>query len=186
MCRYEDLERYRTEVLGKKEPYPLQVIVTRKAVDFSHILFQKPGLSVLIVCTETLYPAIMQNLQATPVKSTVTVKSFGHDSVDWSALFTALKHDHHCPHIDISAGSNVISQLLSLEQIHEIRQTLTGQICGALNSRGQARPHLYQSLASYPSPHGNPWLRWRSIRTVGELLLFVRAQVDYRRPMGSQ
>ncbi|TPX66457.1 hypothetical protein SpCBS45565_g04460 [Spizellomyces sp. 'palustris'] len=176
--RFQDLQNYRQTNL-KSLDHPLQIIVTNSGeLPLDHPVFQRADLKVLIVTGGHGSRCLAERGKSE------NVFVCGGDVVDLGKLMKVLKEDYQIQTLDISTGGAFASDCLNLGLIDEVRYTLSGQICGRVNSQNQQRPVLFPNIrfdwVDRPAGLGNPLIQYLGIRAVDEHFVFVRGRVQYR------
>jgi len=168
--------------LGKSE-LPLQVIVSKSGdIPVENAMFQRKELKNVIYTTKEGEKVIQQNLKEHKVRpAQLTIHSIEGDM--GSLLRYSVKHlreNYHVQHLDITAGSAMLGQLLALGIVDEVRLGISGQLIGPLTTSGQPRPSLYNILPSQkdlPSAeHHTPQVEFSHARFFNRHL-FLRGRV---------
>lgn len=111
--------------------------------------------------------------------------------VDWEKLLFILKHSYSVNYLDVSAGGNVISSLISRHLIDEVRLTISSHFISPVDSQRFLRPTIFPLslhnalLASQEStstflPGESPLVVLEALRFEGLYHIFIRGRVEYR------
>ncbi|KAJ3100081.1 hypothetical protein HDU97_002517 [Phlyctochytrium planicorne] len=126
-----------------------------------------------------------RNKPRTPTDPTETkgAEARKGSKLDLRTIFHFLRTNLDVKHLDVSAGGSVIRSLIDLKLLDEMRFTQAGQIAGGYAADGSARPSLFHprsfQVESYNSSE-TPLIAWKGIRVIGEHLMFIRGQIEYR------
>eukprot|EP01098_Paradermamoeba_levis_P006358 TRINITY_DN2634_c0_g1_i1.p1 TRINITY_DN2634_c0_g1~~TRINITY_DN2634_c0_g1_i1.p1 ORF type:complete len:440 (+),score=149.67 TRINITY_DN2634_c0_g1_i1:152-1321(+) len=126
-------------------------------------------------------------------KKNYVVEVMGKE-IDFLEVMKLLKFKYKVNYLDVTAGGEVIGQMVYHKLIDEVRLTLAGQLIGdpalsLFSSKKQTtttatattRPHFFTPPAGFEFQVDNsPLLNYLAIRLFGLHHLFVRAQVVYR------
>ena len=191
--RYDDLVKYRQEILDKPH-FPYQCILTYTGkVDPHHPIFSKKCVRCVILTSETgkenvekIFAEAMEGQpEDAPLrrpKIFVFRPSETGKGLDLKHVFETLRTILKVKFLDVSTGGGVISQLLRLKLLDEVRMTTSGQICGPYNSAGQLRPKTFPANQKDDvfTVGTTPLIRNKGLRVMDDLFIFTRGTVTYR------
>lgn len=191
--RYNDLVKYRQDVLEKTH-FPYQCILTESGnVDPNHPIFSKTIVRCVILTSEEgkenvekiFAKALEGQPEDTPLrrpKIFVFRQSETGEGLDLNHVFQTLRCILKVKYLDVSTGGSVISQLIRLKLLDEVRMTTSGQICGPFNSAGQLRPHCFPASGKddFFTIGNTPLIRMKGVRIMDDLFIFTRGTITYR------
>jgi len=191
--RYEDLVKFRQEKLEKTH-FPYQCILTNSGnVDPQHPIFSKTCVRCVILTSEEgkenvekIFAKAMEGQpEDAPLrrpKIFVFRPSETGEGLDLNHVFQTLRCILKVKFLDVSTGGSVISQLLRLKLLDEVRMTTSGQICGPFNTSGQLRPKTFPANAKDEvfTVGTTPLIRNKGLRVMDDLFIFTRGTVTYR------
>jgi len=191
--RYDDLVEYRLETLEKTH-FPYQCILTNSGnVDPYHPIFSKTCVRCVILTSEegkvNVEKIFAEAMEGQPEdadlrrpKIFVFRPAENGEGLDLNHVFQTLRCILKVKYLDVSTGGSVISQLLRLKLLDEVRMTTSGQICGPFNSSGQLRPKIFPANKEDDvfTVGTTPLIRNKGLRVMDDLFIFTRGTVTYR------
>jgi len=191
--RYDDLVEYRLEKLEKTH-FPYQCILTNSGnVDPYHPIFSKTCVRCVILTSEegkvNVEKIFAEAMEGQPEdadlrrpKIFVFRPAENGEGLDLNHVFQTLRCILKVKYLDVSTGGSVISQLLRLKLLDEVRMTTSGQICGPFNSAGQLRPKIFPANKKDDvfTVGTTPLIRNKGLRVMDDLFVFTRGTVTYR------
>ncbi|ORX80817.1 hypothetical protein K493DRAFT_96666 [Basidiobolus meristosporus CBS 931.73] len=166
-------------VLGKSE-LPYQIILSYSGdLPKEHLIFQREDIRKIIFTSK---PGFFRLSELTLLwKNVVVIEApeISIGSLDLNWVFDHLRNNWNIQHLDISAGGQVISQLIVHKLLDEIRVNFAGHIASLNNTIGVPRPRLFP--IEYPmNMSNNPHVKYLGVRMIGEQYLFLRGSINYR------
>jgi len=191
--RYDDLVKYRQETMEKTH-FPYQCILTNTGnVDPQHPIFSKTCVRCVILTSEegkaNVEKIFAEAMEGQPEdaplrrpKIFVFRPAENGEGLDLNHVFETLRNILKVKYLDVSTGGSVISQLLRLKLLDEVRMTTSGQICGPYNSNGVLRPKTFPANQKDDvfTVGTTPLIRNKGLRVMDDLFIFTRGTVTYR------
>lgn len=160
----------------QKERPALKVIITgrgfsREDLERYTVFKKNKDFETLVAVTETGLDKMAKDLGE--LKLGAQFLSFGEDRVDMVSLVRFLRKDRGVKLLDLQGGSTVLGQFLKAGLVDESRYTISPQIAGSNNSKGERRP---SSADTYFSPEDSPRLGLMKLKTL-DSYIFTRYKV---------
>jgi riboflavin biosynthesis pyrimidine reductase len=198
-----DMQNYRSSELNKADG-PLHVILV-SANNYQRLLqefgsdspiFQKAHCLIALrlagFLDSTAASDAVNSLKQHFHAVNIHVKPYGalddsdHQSVNqhqsaifFRQLFDDLYIRYKVHRLEINAGGKVLAILVELGLLDEMRMTVSGQLVGSFNGRGERRPSLFPSNRHWAATN-NPHLIFKRLKQFGQQLVFYRCQLIYR------
>jgi riboflavin biosynthesis pyrimidine reductase len=181
---FDDLIDYRQRVLGKSFQPAVVIISPSGDLCWDRPLFHLPGRQILVYSSGQGYDRVKLSLRdAQPSGnswSAITILNL--DQMEGERPLVKLMNNltqKGIKFVDVSAGGKIISSLIELQLLSEIRYTMAGHIIGPLNSTYEQRPSLFPADRKSFLPEKTPLVIWKGIRCLGDHFIFLRGVLDY-------
>ncbi|KAK9712935.1 hypothetical protein K7432_006800 [Basidiobolus ranarum] len=181
MCvpRIPEYLEYRITVLGKPQ-LPYQIILSYSGdLPKNHLIFQREDVQKIIFTSRL---GIFRLSELTLLWKNILIietPETSDDCLDLNWIFSHLRSHWNIEHLDVSAGGQVISQLIVSKLLDEIRVNFAGHIASLNNTIGIPRPRLFP--IDYPmNMANNPHVKYLGVRMIGDQYLFLRGSIEYR------
>jgi riboflavin biosynthesis pyrimidine reductase len=172
--KYQDLIEMR-RTMGKRGDHPIHCILSRTGdIPLDRPLFNNPNLDIWIFTSQE--GIVSLKIKIGNVKANVSFYMVDNSIAEMLSIL----HSNGIHHLDVSSGGRVIRSFTDAQLLDEVRMTMTGQLIGPKNSKGEHRPSLYPLERKSYTPSTAPLIKWKGIRTCGDYFIFHRGVLQYR------
>jgi len=194
---FEDMIKYRQDVLHRKTSSPIYVIITRNGdIPFDTTFIPHYWYKILVVTTTqgadkfrncAKESSLYKNDKSVDAfikenNGEIVILDLNSNAVDLKKLVYYLRHTHNVEYLDVTAGGKVIGEMAFYGLLDETRLTMAGQIIGSFNNQGIERPRYLQiskELGTF-TPDNSPIMDFLGIRFYGTKHVYFRTKLIYR------